>query len=46
MPELQEILERYGEKYKKNNKLMPHIHKTIRAIENCRTARLGGHEDL
>ena len=26
--------------------MLPHIHKTIAAIEECRTSKLGMHEDV
>lgn len=46
MPELQDVFRRYGEQYRKTHKLSPVQHKTMRAIEQCRTARLGGHLDV
>ncbi len=43
--ELQDIFIRYGEEYrKKHGKSMPlRQHRAMRAIEICRTARMGGH---
>ena len=46
MIELQEIFRKYGEKYREEHKMMPYIIKTMRAIEKCRTAELGAHEDV
>jgi len=45
MPELQDVFRIYGEQYVKEHYLPPYICKVIRAIENCRTAKLGGHKD-
>jgi len=45
MPELQDIFRLYGEQYLKTHHSPPHIHKAVRAIESCRTAKLGGHRD-
>ena len=36
MIEVQDIIKKYGEKYKEEHKLMPHIAKAMGAIENCR----------
>ena len=46
MVELQDIIKKYGKEYKEKHKLMPHIQKTMNAIEKCRTAELGAHEDI
>jgi len=45
MPELQDIFRLYGDDYLNRHSLTPHIHKVVRAIQNCRTAALGGHTD-
>ena len=45
MVEVQEIFRKYGKEYKKEHKMMPHIAKTMGAIEKYRTAELGYHED-
>jgi hypothetical protein len=45
MPEMQDIFNLYGKEYLKHHSLPPHVHKAIRAIQNCRTAILGGHVD-
>jgi len=44
-PEIQDIFRIYGGAYrqKHKDKLPTHIHKTMRDIEDCRTATLGGH---
>ena len=44
--EVQDIIKKYGEKYKQKHKMMPHIAKTMEAIEKCRTEKLGYHEDV
>lgn len=44
--EVQDIMKKYGEEYKEKHKMLPHIHKAINAIEKCRTAELGMHEDV
>ena len=46
MIEMQEIMKKYGKEYKEKNKLMPYIKKTMTAIENCRTEKLGGHKNI
>ena len=46
MVELQDIIKKYGKEYKEKHKLMPHIQRTMNAIEKCRTAELGAHEDV
>lgn len=46
MPEVQDIFRQYGDPYRQKYRLPPHILKTIRAIENCRTSVLGGHIDV
>ena len=45
MIELQDVFALYGREYLDAHDLPPHIHKVARAIENCRTAALGGHMD-
>lgn len=45
MPEMQDVFNMYGEDYLKTHCLPPHIHKAARAIQNCRTAALGGHTE-
>jgi hypothetical protein len=45
MPELQDIFRLYGEAYLNEHPQPPHVWKAIRAIQNCRTAILGGHTD-
>ena len=44
--EVQDIIKKYGEEYKEKHKMMPHIAKTMGAIEKCRTEKLGYHEDV
>ena len=44
--EVQDIIKKYGEEYKEKHKMMPHIEKTMKAIEKCRTEKLGYHEDV
>jgi hypothetical protein len=46
MPEIQEIFEKYGAEYCCSHVLSPEQGKVMRAITNCRTARLGGHIDV
>jgi len=46
MAEVQDIFDEYGEGYMQNHNLPIHILKTINAIRNCRTAKLGAHEDV
>ena len=46
MVEVQEIMKKYGKGYKAEHKLMPHIMKTMDAIEKCRTVALGYHEEV
>lgn len=43
---VQGIIKKYSEEYKSKHKILPHIHKAVNAIENCRTAELGMHEDV
>lgn len=45
MTELQDIFTQYREAYQLNHHLLPNQLKVIRAIENCRTSKLGGHMD-
>ena len=44
--EVQDIIKKYGEEYKEKHKMMPHIAKTMGAIEKCRTEKLGYHENI
>ena len=44
--EVAQIFRHHGPDYRENQHLSPVQHKTMRAIERCRTARLGGHVDL
>ena len=46
MIEVQDILVKYGDEYRKNHKLPFHVQKTMIDIEVCRTAELGGHIDV
>jgi len=46
MPEMQDIFRLYGDDYLNRHSLPPHIHKVVRAIQDCRTAALGGHSDI
>jgi len=41
--EVADIFRRYGPLYRARHRLPPHQLKLMRAIENCRTAALGGH---
>jgi hypothetical protein len=43
MPELQDIFRLYGEHYLSGQNPPPYVWKAVRAIVNCRTAKLGGH---
>lgn len=45
MIDLQSIFKRYGNEYKENHRLPIKIIKTMKVIENCRTAEMGGHVD-
>jgi len=45
MPELQDVFRFYGEAYLNEHPQPPHVWKAVRAIQNCRTAALGGHAD-
>jgi len=45
MPELQDIFNLYVGEYLSGNSAPPHVHRAIRAIQNCRTAALGAHVD-
>lgn len=45
MIELQDILLRYGDEYRRTHKLPLHIQKAMLDIEVCRTSALGGHLD-
>ncbi|MGD0857567.1 MAG: IS91 family transposase [Dehalococcoidia bacterium] len=46
MPEIQEIFDEYGAEYCRSHALSKEQGKVMRAISNCRTARLGGHIDV
>lgn len=46
MLEMQDIFNSYGEKYRQTHKLSAAQDKAMRAITDCRTARLGGHLDI
>lgn len=46
MIEAQDIFREFGEECPKNHRLSIVQHKAMFAIENCRTARLGGHVDI
>ena len=46
MVEMQEIFLKYGKEYKEKHTMIPHIAKAFRAIENCRTSKLGYHKDI
>jgi len=45
MPEVQEILEKYGDAFLQKHRLSNVQYKAVNAIRNCRTSRLGGHMD-
>jgi hypothetical protein len=45
MSELQDVFVQSGEAYRTQHNLPPYILKCMRAIENCRTAKLGSHLD-
>ncbi|MCP3887827.1 MAG: IS91 family transposase [Desulfobulbaceae bacterium] len=44
--ELAEVFRRYGEDFRRKNYLSPEQSKTMRHIETCRTAELGGHIEV
>lgn len=44
--EIQDIFHLYGDEYVAAHKPPPHVQKAVRAIQNCRTAALGGHADI
>ena len=46
MVEVQDIIKKYGKEYKEKHKILPHVAKTMGAIEKCRTAGLGAHIDV
>ena len=46
MPEVQDIIKKYGKEYKEKHKMLPHVAKAMGAIEKCRTAELGAHIDV
>jgi hypothetical protein len=43
MPEMQDVFRLYGADYLNRHSPPPHVCKVVRAIQNCRTASLGGH---
>ncbi len=43
--ELAEVFRQHGERYRQAHRLTASQHRVMRAIEQCRTARLGGHRD-
>jgi hypothetical protein len=45
MAELQDIFSQHGSTYQLNHRLFPNQQKVMRAIQQCRTATLGGHVD-
>jgi hypothetical protein len=45
MIEIADIFREFGGEYRKSHRLPMHMHKVMNAIENCRTAVLGGHID-
>lgn len=46
MVEVQDIFNKYGEEYRKKNKMIPYKLKTMSAIEKCRTEKLGYHKEV
>lgn len=46
MLEVQDIVLKYGNEYKEKHKLQLHKYKAMSAIERCRTAKMGYHEDI
>jgi len=44
--EVADVLRKYGDDYRAHHSLPLHVHRVLNAIENCRTAALGGHEDI
>jgi hypothetical protein len=45
MPEVADIFRTFGQGYRREHRLPLRMHKVMNAIENCRTAALGGHVD-
>jgi len=45
MPDMQDIFKLYGDEYMFSHSLPPHVHKAVRAIQDCRTSVLGGHSE-
>lgn len=45
MPEVQDIFDRCGMEFHKNNRMSEEQYKTMMDIVQCRTAELGGHVD-
>lgn len=41
--EVADIIRKYGDDYRANHSLPLHVHRVLNAIQNCRTAALGGH---
>lgn len=46
MVEMQEIMKKYGKEYKEKHRMMSYKEKTMEAIEKCRTAEMGSHEEV
>ena len=46
MAEVQDIFRQYGQAYREQHALLPHVIKAMKAIESCRTAELGAHADV
>lgn len=46
MPELQDVFRRYGARYRQTHGLPAQKLRAMTAIEQCRTAKLGGHLDV
>jgi hypothetical protein len=44
--EVADVLRRHGAAYRASRRLTPAQQKVMRAIEGCRTARLGGHKEI
>jgi len=41
--EVADVLRNYGDDYRARHSLPIHVHRVLNAIQNCRTAALGGH---
>jgi hypothetical protein len=44
--EVADIFRKYGDDYRSRHSLPLHVHRVLNAIQNCRTAALGGHEEI